>query len=236
MRKQSQIVTLEQLAEVPLPKVTDTYMPVPFEASSALIREMAQDYMEPKGYHIQSQQLKLSANQKQMFGKIIMQDGLETGFTIGWMNSYDKSTGFKVATGATVMVCENLTIAGEVMRIRKHTPKVWSDLERILEEVLMHGRRCHENVEIDMRRLSQIHIDDGQAFTLMFEGLEQKIIRQRMLLPLYYEWKEPRHKEFEPRTAWSLYNGFTQVMKNLPERETLDQHANLHQMMMEVVR
>jgi hypothetical protein len=30
------------------------------------------------------------------------------------------------------------------------------------------------------------------------------------------EYREPWHEEFMPRTAWSLYNAFTEVMKGLP--------------------
>jgi hypothetical protein len=26
-------------------------------------------------------------------------------------------------------------------------------------------------------------------------------------------WEEPRHEEFSPRTAWSLFNAFTEVQK-----------------------
>jgi hypothetical protein len=27
------------------------------------------------------------------------------------------------------------------------------------------------------------------------------------------EWRKPQHAEFEPRTAWSLFNSFTEVFK-----------------------
>jgi hypothetical protein len=28
------------------------------------------------------------------------------------------------------------------------------------------------------------------------------------------DWRKPQHEEFEPRTAWSLFNCFTEVLKN----------------------
>jgi hypothetical protein len=33
------------------------------------------------------------------------------------------------------------------------------------------------------------------------------------------EWREPKHKEFEERTVWSLFNSFTEALKqsNLAE-------------------
>jgi hypothetical protein len=27
------------------------------------------------------------------------------------------------------------------------------------------------------------------------------------------DWRKPRHEEFEPRTAWSLFNCFTETLK-----------------------
>jgi hypothetical protein len=29
------------------------------------------------------------------------------------------------------------------------------------------------------------------------------------------DWRTPRHEDFEPRTAWSLFNCFTEIMKGL---------------------
>jgi hypothetical protein len=30
------------------------------------------------------------------------------------------------------------------------------------------------------------------------------------------EWREPWHSEFVPRNAWSLFNGFTEMLKGKP--------------------
>jgi hypothetical protein len=30
------------------------------------------------------------------------------------------------------------------------------------------------------------------------------------------QWLEPKHEEFRPRVAWSLFNAFTEVAKNSP--------------------
>jgi hypothetical protein len=34
-----------------------------------------------------------------------------------------------------------------------------------------------------------------------------------MLPKALKEWNEPRHAEFEPRTAWSMLNAFTEALK-----------------------
>ena len=44
----------------------------------------------------------------------------------------------------------------------------------------------------------------------------------RLIPSVLEEWRTPRHKEFQPRTAWSLFNGFTEALKgnlfDLPRR------------------
>lgn len=35
-------------------------------------------------------------------------------------------------------------------------------------------------------------------------------------------WEKPRHEEFVPRTAWSLFNAFTEVEKNAGPRQQME--------------
>ena len=35
-------------------------------------------------------------------------------------------------------------------------------------------------------------------------------------------WDQPRHEEFEPRTAWSLFNAFTEVQKGASPRAQME--------------
>ena len=35
-------------------------------------------------------------------------------------------------------------------------------------------------------------------------------------------WEEPRHEEFSPRTAWSLFNAFTEVGKEGSPRAQME--------------
>jgi len=35
-------------------------------------------------------------------------------------------------------------------------------------------------------------------------------------------WEEPKHEEFTPRTAWSLFNAFTETQKGAPPRAQME--------------
>ena len=52
--------------------------------------------------------------------------------------------------------------------------------------------------------------------------LAKGIIAQRMLPEVWREWREPGHEAFQPRTAWSLLNAFTSVLRPLQERNPAD--------------
>jgi hypothetical protein len=56
------------------------------------------------------------------------------------------------------------------------------------------------------------------------------------IMDVVNEWHKPRHREFRPRTVWSLFNAFTETLKGsltlLPTRTQalhglLDSHVGL---------
>ncbi len=59
----------------------------------------------------------------------------------------------------------------------------------------------------------------------------------RLIPAVLHEWREPRHEEFERRNVWSLFNSFTEDLKEeslseLPRRTEalhglLDSHVGL---------
>ena len=59
---------------------------------------------------------------------------------------------------------------------------------------------------------------DKSAHDLVVRAVDLGAATNRMIPAVLKEWREPRHPEFADRTAWSLFNGFTEVLKgNLPE-------------------
>ena len=53
----------------------------------------------------------------------------------------------------------------------------------------------------------------AEADSIMLRAFEKDIVGARLLPKLISEWREPRHEEFRPRTAYSLLNCFTEVVK-----------------------
>lgn len=43
-----------------------------------------------------------------------------------------------------------------------------------------------------------------------------------------HEWREPRHDAFEDRNVWSLFNAFTETLKQAPVAELAKRTLALH--------
>jgi hypothetical protein len=62
-------------------------------------------------------------------------------------------------------------------------------------------------------------LTDGQAHDTLVRALDAKVLPVTRLPDVIQEWREPRHPEFrDGRTAWRLFNAFTEILKgNLGE-------------------
>ena len=52
------------------------------------------------------------------------------------------------------------------------------------------------------------------ADSLILRSYEKGIISTLQLPKVLEEWRHPSFEEFEPRTAWSLFNAFTAVLRD----------------------
>ena len=76
-----------------------------------------------------------------------------------------------------------------------------------------------------------------EAHDLTIAALDGRVIAASKIPAVLDEWRNPRHEEFEPRTAWSWFNAVTEVLKdygavnNLPRTQALhgvlDQHCGI---------
>jgi hypothetical protein len=62
-------------------------------------------------------------------------------------------------------------------------------------------------------------LPDTGAHDLIIQALDSRVIPVTRIPAVLQEWREPRHPEFrQGRTAWRLFNAFTEILKgNLGE-------------------
>ena len=66
-------------------------------------------------------------------------------------------------------------------------------------------------------------VDDVQAHDLIIRSTDIGVCSNRLIPSVLHEWREPKHDAFEPRNVWSLFNSFTEALKEgnlneLPKR------------------
>ena len=122
-----------------------------------------------------------------------------------------------------MFVCDNLSFSGEVQFARKHTRFINRDLPQLTERAigLLLAKWHDQDKRIEAYKESEI--DDAEAHDLIIRACDVGVCSNRLIPAVLHEWREPRHQEFQERDVWSLFNSFTEALKDgnlaeLPKR------------------
>ena len=221
----SALATRDQLerAAVHTPPPTATWHPIPHHdfltgVESSLLHS---------GLTIVSEAHGLSCDGNRYFGLLqVANDSNAADFSlvVGLRNSHDKRFPAGLVVGASIFVCDNLSFSGEVRLARKHTVHVQRDLPHLIDKAVGRLGDLRRTQEQRFAAYKSHVITDQEAHDLVVRSLDARIIPVTQVPQVLREWRRPRHPEFAERTAWSLFNGFTEVLKGrldaLPARTT----------------
>jgi hypothetical protein len=159
------------------------------------------------------------------------------GLVVGVRNSHDMTFPAGLVIGSHVFVCSNLSFSGEIRISRKHTRFIERDLPQLVEVAV--ARLADQRQKQELRFLTYKHkeLSNGEAHDLIIQALDAQVLPVTKLPDVLQEWREPRHPEFRNgKTAWRLFNAFTETAKGaldrLPRRTQalhgiLDSHCGL---------
>lgn len=216
----------EELDLVPMPQETATYKPISHYALTQRIETISQDLLQ--GFTLARQSFGLAREGNQLFALMTFKNhNTEIGLSIGYRNSYDKSMSIGLACGASVFVCDNMALRGDIEISRKHTGEVWDELEAKLIAVCYRSSKTFGQIEDNSAKLKEITFDDKRAFQTMGELYGNGIISPRQLATVKAEWLKPSFEAFAPRNAWSFYNANTQALKTSPPTAVMENHLHL---------
>lgn len=223
--------TLDEVRETKTPLSTRSHFPIPHSR----IVDLVTDSFVEAGYEIQDAQYALRGKtgdapfpDAQFFGLFHLRNGSQGkdyDLVAGLRNSHDKSVPAAIALGSHVFVCDNMAFSGEVKLARKHTRFILRDLPGIVAKAVgeLGNLRNRQAVRIEAykgRVLSQ-----RDAYTGIVKAYKSGIVPSSKVGHVVAEWDrhdeisetfKPRHEEFVPRNAWSLFNCFTEVLKGYP--------------------
>ena len=211
LHKGARRVTPEQLVEIPAPRPTKSWNPIPHYR----VLDSVQCAVHEAGFQVRRIDLGVSHDNHKFFGVIDLASVIIEGVSlaIGVRNSTDKSLPAGIAAGERVMVCDNLAFSATIVVMRKHTRFVDRDLDQRIIEGISKLESFQQASAARIQRLQSSSLQDVQAHDLLIRAVDEKCLGLRDLPKVLHEWREPSHEAFQPRTAWSLLNAFTEVAK-----------------------
>ena len=215
-------VEIDAVANVKTPASTRSWVPI---AHHQLI-ETVQRTLAATNLTIGSQAHSLTHDGSRYFGLMeiqIRKPNQDYTWVLGLRNSHDKTFPAGIVAGASVFVCDNLSFSGDVQFARKHTRFINRDLPQLTERAVGLLMEKWHNQDRRIAAYKQFSIQDRDAHDLIIRASDVGVCSNRLIPSLLREWRKPKHDAFEARSVWSLFNSFTEALKQgnlneLPKR------------------
>jgi len=232
MQRGGEAASFESVKEIPIPKATRTYQPVSHEQLSTMLLQMAAHLLP--GFSHDNSQYGLAADGNKMFGVHTLKSGdTSMGLSIGFRNSYDRSMSVGIVVGASVMVCSNLALSGDITILRKHTLHVQKDMQSMALSAIYKSRQIYNEILKDAEAMRLLELNDDNAHRMLGLVYGRGIITPRQIPVALREWRDPQHEVFNPRNVWSFYNAITESLKSAPPQSIMEKHLGLHRLFSE---
>jgi len=212
---------------VPTPDATRTWTPIPH---TALI-ERIEDTLKSDGLTIVNQVHSLTRGGNRYFGLMQIANGQNSddyAWVLGARNSHDQSFPAGLVVGASVFVCDNLSFSGEIRMSRKHTVYIMRDLPGLVQRAIGQLMSRWHDQDARIEAYKNFALTDMQAHDLIVRAIDARSATATQVPHLLQQWRHPNHEAFAPRTAWSLFNSFTEAMKPLNLNEKSVRTQRLH--------
>lgn len=219
--------TKADLASVPVPMATESYVPVPYPR----FVEEVELHVPRFGLTITSEAFALAKAGGQMFGVLTCTNGHgadDFALAIGLRNSYDRSLSAELLAGTRIFVCDNLAFGGEARVSRKHTVHVFRDLPDLIYRMLSKVQVMQERIGFEIASMRARVLSALEADHLMVEAIRERVIPASQLPLVLSGWHEPPHTALgEEQSAWRLFNAFTEVLKSRSPRLQMENSLRL---------
>jgi hypothetical protein len=213
----AQFVSVDALHNLPVPSSTETWQPVSHEIFDQLVKKE----LSLTGIVVQKAVYGLSkpdakGYRHRLFGIYHTQDVIipnEVGAMIGFRNSTDQTLSAGLVFGSKVFVCDNLAFSGQYLIKRRHTKHILDDLPSLIAQGVSRFERHRTFQQQLFEKLKEVSITDTHAHDMFIRAAEARIVSYAGIRQVNDEWLHPAYENFAKRTAWSLFNAFTEVAK-----------------------
>jgi len=225
-------ITREDLKLLPAPEATETHHPVAFHVLDDITqhriqKEFGQDIcIEPE--------YALNKHATQFFAVYGIRGLEETNSgtypAVALRSSIDKTLQPKVAGGAKVMACTNTMVWGSLLEVcRKQTANSMGDIEMMIVRIMTQLESHYSQAELEVDLFKEIEVFDQEGYAILGQLYGGGVVTANQLTRSFSAWKKPQYEEFQPRTAWSLYNSVTEGLKKGQPGHMMGKYMRLHQ-------
>jgi hypothetical protein len=222
-------VSRDTIEMCPTPDSSDTWVPIPHKELLSRVENVVRE----RGLSIIGEAHGLTHDNARYFGMLQVANGQnedDYSLVLGVRNSHDKSFPAALALGAGVFVCDNLSFSGEVKLARRHTRFIMRDLPSVISRAVGMLGDHRKQQDLRIAAYKETKLTEMKVHDTIINALDCRAIPATKVPHVLKEWREPAHEEFRPRTAWSLFNAFTEVLKG-DARKTLPRTQALHGLM-----
>jgi len=156
--------------------------------------------------------------------------------TLGICNSYNRSMSGKMCMGGNVMVCSNSHFYGFTDKVtgintgatHEHRKNIRDGLFQRINTAFESIELFRQQQEIFFGHLTERSLSQEEAYHLIVKAAQADVVNKTRILTVAEEWdwqdRGPQneveeqgriwHPEFKPRTAYNLFQAFTEVQKD----------------------
>ena len=231
-----------------IPAPTRTYQPFSNEELLLMINTVAKEY----GMTLTDERLGMDLKGMRFFG-VYTVEGLDffggrIRLTVGFCNSYNRSMSGRMCIGGNVLVCSNSCFYAYTdeetgvngMAMAEHRPGIHDGLFQKIKASFDGIEEFRQKQEQFYGQMSERRLSQQAAHHMIIRAAQANVVNKTRILRVAEEWdwqkrgpqnddeKQNRvwHQEFKPRTAYSLFNAFTEVQKDQLEQNLVNTSIN----------
>ena len=219
-----------------IPDKTLTYQPLTNEELVTMINKVAGEY----GMNLIDERMGMDLKGMRFFGVYTVEGfdffGGRIRLTVGFCNSFNHSMSGRMCIGGDVMVCSNSSFYAYTdsetgvtgLATHEHRPGIQDGLYQRIQRAFYGIRKFREQQEMFYGHLEEKQLSQKEAYHMIVRAAQANVVNKTRILRVAEEWdwqergpqtqseEENRiwHPEFKPRTAYSLFNAFTEVQKD----------------------
>lgn len=219
----------EFLRSLQIPQQTSRYKPV----GHGQLMDITEEALDRCNFLLTKEEFTYNAFGNKANGKYHIGWGNDPdmGLMIAWQNSYNKTLSLKFAVGASVFICENGMVKGDMGTFKsKHVGDIQTVTPKLLAEYISGAGETFNKMVVEKRRMKEIEVTKRTASELMGRlFMEEAIITSTQLNIVNREMKDPTFDYGSPGSLWELYNHVTYSLKTASPNTWMQQQIDNHQ-------